>query len=201
MTEKYKNKYRIQSARLKNWDYGSNAKYFVTICTNDRAHYFGDIIDKTMKLSDIGNMAQKYWNEIPNHFPFVILDAFVAMPNHVHGIIAINKNDDHPRRDAINRVPTPTAMPTPSPTTTKSGGVTGDKNPMLYENLSRIIRWYKGRVSFESHKIDADFAWQSRFYDHIIRNHRSYNTISAYIVNNPLKWGDDKFHRSNTELY
>ncbi len=152
-----------------------------------------------MQLSNVGNLAQKYWYEIPSHFPFVILDAFVVMPNHVHGIIVINKNDNHPRRDAINRVPTPmvTPMPppiTPSPTTTIPGGVTGDKNPMLYENLSRIIRWYKGRVSFESHKIDSSFVWQPRFHDHIIRNGKSYNTISDYIVNNPLKWNEDKFY-------
>ena len=86
MAERYKNKYRIQSTRLKNGDYGSDAMYFVTICSQNREHYFGDIVDDEMQLSQLGMAAEKYWSEIPNHFPFVILDACVVMPNHIYGI-------------------------------------------------------------------------------------------------------------------
>ena len=64
---------------------------------------------------------------------------------------------------------------------------------MLCDNLSRIVRWYKGRVSFESHKIDSGFGWQSRFHEHIIRNNESHNRISDYIMNNVECWNDDKF--------
>jgi len=78
--------------------------------------------------------------------------------------------------------------------TKKQGGITGIKNPMLSDNLSKIIRWYKGRVSFESHKIQADFAWQPRFHDHIIRNNSSFQRIKNYIYENPAKWTDDKFY-------
>ena len=92
--EKFRDKYRIPSSRLQNWDYSWNAPYFVTICTAKRECYFGDIVNREMHLSDIGKIAQKFWLEIPNHFPFVILDAFVVMPNHVHGIIIIDKPDD-----------------------------------------------------------------------------------------------------------
>ena len=90
---KFKNKYRISSTRLPNWDYGWNAAYFITICTQNRECFFGTISDKTMILSDIGKIAQKCWLEIPLHFPFVELDAHITMPNHVHGIIIINKTD------------------------------------------------------------------------------------------------------------
>ncbi|MNX86538.1 hypothetical protein D3C86_1184240 [compost metagenome] len=76
-----------------------------------------------------------------------------------------------------------------------NGGIAGDKNPMLNENISRIIRWYKGRCSFEMRKIHADFKWHSRFHDHIIRNSKSFETIQTYIENNPSKWGEDKFHK------
>ncbi|MHC1776112.1 MAG: transposase [Lentimicrobium sp.] len=75
------------------------------------------------------------------------------------------------------------------------GGITGIHNPMLHDNLSRILRWYKGRVSFESRKILADFGWQSRFYDHIIRDDAEYQRIADYIKNNPAKWEDDRFFR------
>jgi putative transposase len=100
MTEKFKNKYRISSARLQTWDYGSNGSYFVTICTYKRICYFGRIESGIMQLSDLGNIAQKCWQEIPNHFPFVELSEFVVMPNHVHGIITIMK--PHQESDRID---------------------------------------------------------------------------------------------------
>jgi hypothetical protein len=76
----------------------------------------------------------------------------------------------------------------------KKGGFAGDKNPMLNENISRIIRWYKGRCSFEMRKIHADFEWLSRFHDHIIRDSKAFERIQTYIENNPSKWKEDKFH-------
>jgi len=187
MATKYQNKYRIESTRLRNWDYGSNGAYFITICTKDREHYFGKIEDKQMKLSEIGKLAHQFWEEIPNHFPYVELGNFVVMPNHTHGILIINKNgincgdtiNNGFCRDAINRVPT------------KTGGITGNHNPMFHENISRIIRWYKGRCSFEIRKIHIGFEWQSRFHDHIIRNDISFNRIQNYIESNPENWRED----------
>jgi len=92
MSDKFQNKYLISSARLKNWDYGSNAIYFVTICTQNREHYFGEIANGKMQLSETGKIAQRFWFEIPNHFPFVKLGEFVVMPNHLHGIIIIDRS-------------------------------------------------------------------------------------------------------------
>ena len=96
MPDKFQNKYRIASTRLQNWDYGSNAAYFITICTKKRKHFFGEIINKEMQLNDAGKLAEQYWLEIPNHFPFIELGNFVVMPNHMHGILIIDKphNDD-----------------------------------------------------------------------------------------------------------
>jgi len=207
MSERFHDKYRIPSARLRNWDYGWNAMYFVTVCTQVHNCYFGDIISNDMILSEIGSIAHQNWNNIPNQFPYVELDVFVVMPNHIHGIIVINKMDDEHQgtigrdaigtigRDAINRVSTkPEPESQPQPENNINGGITGIHNPMLHDNLSRIIRWYKGRVSFESHKIHAGFDWQPRFHEHIIRNDESYQRISEYIQNNPANWHDDKFY-------
>jgi len=102
------------------------------------------------------------------------------MPNHIHGIVII---ENQHCRDAINGV------------STDSGGITRAHNPMLSENsLSKIIRWYKGRCTFEVNKIQntIHFAWQPRFYDHIIRNEKLLQKIREYIHNNPLKWGIDE---------
>ena len=90
MIEKYNNKYRIPSARLHGWDYSTDAIYFVTICTGDRQHYFGEIEDDTMLLNTTGLIAQQCWLDIPEYFSNVILDALVVMPNHVHGILVID---------------------------------------------------------------------------------------------------------------
>jgi putative transposase len=181
ITTKYQNKYRSESARLKNWDYGSNGAYFITICTKDREHYFGNIENKQMVLSEMGKLAHQFWEEIPTHFPFIELGNFVVMPNHTHGVLIIDKKTIN-GRDAINRAPTINRVPT------IGGGITGNHNPMFHDNISRIIRWYKGRCSFEIRKIHADFGWQSRFHDHIIRNDISFNRIQHYIETNPENW-------------
>ena len=89
--KKFQNKYRIESTRLKNWDYGRNAAYFITICTGDRQYFFGKIINDNMILNKSGSIAHRLWMDIPKHFPYIILDEFVVMPNHVHGILIIDK--------------------------------------------------------------------------------------------------------------
>jgi REP element-mobilizing transposase RayT len=184
MPDKFQNKYRIPSARLQTWDYGSNGLYFITICTQNREHYFGEIQNGKMILSEIGILANKYWNEIPEHFPFVILDAFVVMPNHVHGIIIIDKPDnDGPNVETQNFASLPSQ---PSKISTNKFGPQS-------KNLASIIRGFKIGVTKNARLIHADFAWQSRFYDHIIRNNESYDKIRNYIANNPLKWEEDKF--------
>ena len=94
---KFQNKYRIPSARAQWWNYGDDGAYFITICTAHMECYFGEIIDSVVVLSELGEIVQKYWLEIPEHFSYVKLDTFVVMPNHFHGIIIIdkpaNKND------------------------------------------------------------------------------------------------------------
>ncbi|MCA0350147.1 MAG: transposase [Bacteroidetes bacterium] len=214
MRDKFQNKYRIASARLHNWDYSSNGAYFITICTQNKEHYFGTINDGKMVLSEIGKLVEQFWIEIPNQFLFIELGNFVIMPNHVHGIIIINKlhtnSQVETRFIASNNSNTTDEtrfiLSNNSNTTDKTrliaslqeqpiknGGFAGDKNPMFHENISKIIRWYKGRCSFEIRKIHADFGWQSRFHDHIIRNANSFENIQNYIQENPERWENDKF--------
>lgn len=86
---KFQNKYRIQSTRHPSWNYANSGFYFVTICTQFRRPYFGKIKEKTMQLSDMGRAAMKYWADIPTHFPRVILDTFIVLPDHVHGLLQL----------------------------------------------------------------------------------------------------------------
>ena len=119
MSKKYQNKYRIDSVRMKNYDYSQNGAYFITIVTKNRDHFFGGIVGgvetpklgvstNAMQLSKIGEIAQNYWNEIPRYFPFIRLDEMVVMPNHIHGILWIDKplisvvNNDDAVGDAVS---------------------------------------------------------------------------------------------------
>jgi putative transposase len=159
--DKFKNKYRVPSIRLRYWNYGWNAAYFVTICTINRIHYFGEIRNRKMTMSDIGRCAQKCWYDIPNHFPFVVLRDFVVMPDHIHGIVVIDKPDK---------------------------GMTDNGKARQSKNLASIIRGYKIGVTKYARGLDIYPVWQPNYYEHIIRDENAYNNIARYIKTNPLRW-------------
>ena len=116
-----------KSIRLKEYDYSRPGEYFITICTYDKKCVFGEVIEEKIKLSPIGEIAKKCWEEIPEYFPKVKLDEYVIMPNHVHGVIIITDG-----RDLINQIPTENNFPLM-------------KNPKL--TLGKIIRHYKARTA------------------------------------------------------
>ncbi|EKD33021.1 MAG: hypothetical protein ACD_76C00102G0001, partial [uncultured bacterium] len=88
---KFKNKYRIMPARHPCWNYGGDGWYFITICTKNRAYCFGNIIDGEMQLSKIGKIISNEWTKTERMRSYVKLDEWTVMPNHIHGIITINK--------------------------------------------------------------------------------------------------------------
>jgi putative transposase len=190
MAKKFQNKYRTESIRLSNWDYRNNADYFVTICTKDKIFFFGDISldnqtkQKTMKLSKLGEYAHDFWVEIPTHFPFVKLDAFVVMPNHIHGIITINHND---RNVACNI----STNDIPFSINERMAKISPKKG-----SLSSVIRSYKSAVTKHARHIDPKFSWQSLFHDHIIRNPFALHRIRKYINNNPNNWDFDSQYQA-----
>jgi len=168
---RYKSK---KQYRLKGYDYSSGGCYFVTICMQNRKHFFGQVVEEEIRLSKLGKIAKDYWLEIPKHFLCVELDQYVVMPNHVHGIVVIHSN----RRNAPWHVPT---------------GI----QPLVKNSLSSIINHYKGAVKRFCNKNDLEyFSWQLRYYDHIVRNDEDLNRIREYIIHNPLKWA---FDRNNLE--
>ena len=166
------------------------------VCTDN-----DDFGARIMQLNEIGQLAKKFWIEIPNHFPFIKLGEFVVMPNHMHGILIINHQ--------INDVQTPTTVQTPNlgvstthPVQTPNLGVS-TPHPVQTPNLGVstnttigvIINQYKRMVTIHARKIQPEFAWLSRFHDHIIRNAQSLDRIQNYIINNPLKWQQDCYYQ------
>ena len=188
---RYKN---IKQHRLKGYDYSSNEYYYVTICTKN--NFFGEVVDGKMKLSGIGEVARDFWLKTPDCFNNVILDEWIFMPNHIHGIIVIqnfmNKRDDNNKggNDSNKGMNAPWRVPT-------------GLQPLNKNSLSSIINHYKGNVKRWCNKNGYEyFSWQSRFYDHIIRNEKSLFNIREYIINNPLNWDidnvNDSVHRVDT---
>lgn len=176
MKEKYQDKYRIQSNRLKGWDYSDVGYYYITICTKDRTNYFGKITNGLMQLSEIGIILKSEWLRTPiiRKDMNVGLDEFIIMPNHIHGIIIINGDGMESKRDVCNTSLQPAS-----------------------NSISSIVRGVKASVTSKARKINPKFGWQANYYDHIIRNEKSLYEIRKYIIDNPLKWELDKYNNSN----
>jgi putative transposase len=87
-------RHRRRSMRLKGYDYSQAGAYFVTICTQGRACLFGEVVEGEMRLNDAGRMVVAEWERLPALFPNVVLDAFVVMPNHIHGIVILTDPAD-----------------------------------------------------------------------------------------------------------
>lgn len=97
-----------RSIRLRGYDYSEDGAYFVTVCTHSREPVFGEIQNGEMRLNAIGNSVKKCWNGIPNHYPVIVLDAFVVTPNHIHGIVVIKRD---PTPDSVGAAARPRPFP------------------------------------------------------------------------------------------
>ncbi len=182
------NKYNRQSIRLKGYDYSSPGEYFITICTHNRKHIFGNVADGEMRLNEYGVVARDFWCQIPKRYGNVILDEFVVMPNHFHGIIGIEYKFEQNPVGAIHELPL------------RDGFKINSKNEQMKRRkmlLPKIIGWYKMNVSKQVNILLGNTGrrfWQRNYYEHIIRNDKSLHHIRDYIINNPTKWEEDRFY-------
>ena len=171
----FKDKYRIKSIRLPDWDYGSDGAYFITICVKNRECVFGEIINGKIKLSKIGEIVFNEWIKTKQIRSNVELDEFVVMPNHFHGIVVIKCDGVETHCNASLRAQ-----------------IKNKFGPQS-KNLPAIIRGFKGTTTKQIHLTGFDnFSWQPRYYEHIIRDENELNSIRRYITNNPLKWELDR---------
>jgi len=200
----FKNKYKIPSTRLSDWDYSSCAYYFITLCTHERAHYFGDVLmddggKYSMALSDIGKIARDCWLDIPNHFFNTSLDEWVIMPNHIHGIVIISSrganggspgimNVRHER--ACSRAP---RMPDINGNNRACSRAPLRESPFSLKpnTIGSFVAGFKSicskRINILRSTPGAPL-WQRNYYEHVIRDEREMNKIRRYIINNPAKW-------------
>ena len=197
LDDKFHNKYRISSARAQWHDYNGGL-YFVTVCTCQKLHYFGNIAENEIILSEIGKYTAKCIEEIPAHFSNAKIPLYVVMPNHIHLIVAIDnvpKNNNICRdinisRDAIYDVSTEMSKDT--------GTVKNNEMQTIANkcgSLSHIIGKLKSAITRYAYQNQIEFGWQSRFYDHIIRNFSECNRIAEYIENNVILWDMDELNK------
>jgi putative transposase len=173
--DRYQGRFRITSTRLKDWDYSTAGWYFVTVCTKKRKPYFGKILDSEVHYSPAAIVVAEEWARTEVLRSNVSLDEWVIMPNHMHGIMII-EDVETPRR-----------------------GVCTDTSYWKANSLGSIINQFKGACTRRIRKSGiTDFAWQSRYFDHVIRNEESLRKIRRYIRENPMKWALDRYYREDT---
>ncbi len=194
-----------KSIRLSGYDYSSDNLYFVTSCVHDRICCFGEIavvgtgrdlilssddllITKTnlslqrskrqMVLNEYGKIAEKQWYWLADQYPYILLHAFIVMPNHIHGIIEINR-----KRMVAGTGRDPSLH------------VDNTLQQIKIKSLSGLMGAYKTTVSRQIHLSGfAEFTWQRSFYEHIIRDDKSFESISEYITSNPFNWEHDDLY-------
>jgi REP element-mobilizing transposase RayT len=176
-----------RSIRLKGFDYSSSGAYFITLCVKNKSKVFGYIAGGKMILNAAGIAAHLCWQEIPLHYPFVTLDVFVIMPDHIHGIILINKFDKMPdvefcmvsRTDCI-RGSDNHSFKTPAPESKRPNGTSKTIGSVVRGYKIGVTKWLRRHTLVES-------VWQRDYYEHIIRNYDDLNRIRRYIINNLMK--------------
>jgi len=198
------------SIRLKGYDYSQPGTYFITIVTQGRSSLFGEIVDGKMRLNNAGKIVQQEWRRLGQRFPHVELDAFVVMPNHIHGIVIIHARDvgaTHPGQTGYSlckdRLLTRTLMdedgsPLPDRIYSATRGDRAMSNGPAPRSLGAIIGQFKARVTkrlWTQPGLTGIPVWQRNYYEHIIRDEDEYSRLHRYIGSNPIHWQDDAENR------
>lgn len=169
-----------KSIRLKGYDYSRAGAYFVTICTHNKECLFGSVMDENMVLNDFGRMVDVEWLKTIEIRKNIVLDRYVIMPNHFHGIVLFTENNSGKARLATTHGNVQIKMEFGKP---QSG------------SLPVIVGSFKSAVSRQINLMrntPGKEVWQRNYYEHIIRNPDELNRIREYIINNPLKWHLDR---------
>ena len=194
---------RRRSIRLKGHDYSRAGAYFVTIVTQGRLCVFGEVVGEQMRLNEAGAMAQAMWEALPRRFPGIDVDAFVVMPNHIHGIVIIDPSDaDQPVGVPLVGTPNATHAPDvpdhPTRATTRVAPTNASNAP--HTTLGDVVRAHKSltTVEYASGVRTLNWPpferrlWQRNYYEHIVRDEESLSLIRQYILDNPAQWDFDR---------
>jgi REP element-mobilizing transposase RayT len=180
-----------RSLRLPGYDYAATGAYFVTLCTHQRACLFGDVIDGLMALNDLGTRVAASWQAILDHAPGIALDAWVVMPNHLHGILVIASSIDG--RQSVGAQFIAPGSPTTNAQASQAAPPAVNRTTAS-PTLGSIVRAFKARVTVAVNHDQGTSGmpiWQRNYYEHIIRDTTDLDRIRRYIDGNPARWSDD----------
>jgi len=169
-----------RSIRLKGYDYSQAGAYFVTICTQDRICLFGEVADDRMRLNGAGEMAVSLWQQLPTRFPDIEIDAFIVMPNHLHGIIVLP--------DGGAAVGAPLVGARNVPTLGHIIGAFKSAATVAYVRGVKSNGWPEFRQRL----------WLRNYYEHVVRDETALNRIRQYIDENPARWAFDDENPNRT---
>jgi len=181
---------RRKPQRLEDYDYSQNSAYYITICTHNRLHLFGDISEGYLLLNDAGRMVRDRFEEMSRFYPGIVIDNYVLMPNHLHTILII-------RRGGTAQGPLPT---TNAPKTVESSFSGMTLSDYIHRFKTLTTKLYIDGVKKGSYPPFSKRVWQKSYYDHIIRYNHEYLQIWRYIDENPLKWMEDCYYVQNENL-
>ena len=203
-----------QSIRLQGYDYTQAGAYFITICTYQKDFIFGKVTSGIMQLSSLGEIAYSQCLQLPKRFTNIVLDAFVIMPNHIHGIIVIQNGRgeaDDTRYSSQSKIPVSPASPLhsdqmPHQTPTINHGKPNEStrpNGTIPGSIGAIVQNYKSLTTRKINMIlrtKNKAIWQRNYYEHIIRDENDFSRIVDYIQNNPISWVDDVMYSSDPTI-
>ena len=167
--------------RLQDFDYARAGAYFLTLVLEGRPHLMGEVAEGEMSLKDAGRVVADCWTDLPNHYPHVRLDAFVVMPNHVHGVLILSEENGIGLNDEVK------AGLKPAPT----------KRHAVPE-VVRGFKTFSARCVNKSRRTLGCAVWQRNYYEHVIRDDRCLDRIREYIVDNPRRWNLDRENPART---
>jgi REP element-mobilizing transposase RayT len=197
-----------RSIRLQGYDYSQAGMYFITMCCQDRLCRFGRVVDGEMMLNEFGEIAYSEWVNLPERYPHISLDVFQIMPNHVHGIIIADMpvDDNAAATAAVGATLAVAQNAVAQYNTVTPNEMAGAINragaspaPTVAPTIGNIVGAYKSLVIngclqiCKSHNEYLGKLWQRNYYEQIIRDDKSYQIIAKYIINNPVKWNDDRY--------
>jgi putative transposase len=181
-----------RSIRLRGYDYSKGGVYVVTILTANREHLFGEIVDAEMQYSDYGMIAAREWEKSAVIRAEIDLDAWIIMPNHVHGIVVLTEDEQSIRvREQVYEME-PAAIE-------DAQGRRGTMN----KSLSSFVQGYKAAVTTRINtlrQVRGEPVWQRNYYERIVRDADEYNRFRKYIINNPAYWERDKENRNRVKM-
>jgi putative transposase len=191
-----------RSIRLQGYDYSQPGMYYVTICTQGKEHWFGEVVEGEMIANEAGRMAEQQWKGLPQRFPNATLDEFVIMPNHIHAIIQIvGAIHELPRQSnaqgpvgAIHESPLPCPHRRPNRAIHESPHESNTPPRRRGMMLSKIVGYFKMNSAKRANQMSGKSGhpvWQRNYYEHIIRNEDELRNIREYIRTNPLRWASD----------